>query len=259
MTSESLGSRSSLNSSSINQSSSGYLKISENKAFMHSKRQSSLNKNSSGSLKLSRSQSNNKSINSNNQNKLSGSISRSSERNSSFINDNENKHITRDSGKMIDHYYEKYTKNLKQILIENKKDIDLIGNERFKGHDASYLLDEMNNHNIKNKFNEEYLQEAEEMAEIDKILNNPDCELTKEQREYLIRKRQSFEENIELTPLPIVHRKSLENADANKIEILNKAQRSAVIMRRYEYEMNMKKNKNKKKTIKSNYSIKHKI
>lgn len=147
---------------------------------------------------------------------------------------------------MIDRYYEKYSQNLKMVLFENQKDIDLIGNERFKGHDAHFLLEEMNQHHIKNKFNEEYSKEKKEMEEIDKILSNPDCELTSEQREFLIRKRDAFEERIELTPLPVVHRKSFETSDIKKSEILNKAQRSAVIMRRYEYEMNFKRSKAKK-------------
>lgn len=143
--------------------------------------------------------------------------------------------------KIFGRFYEKFSENVKKVLINNKEDVQLIGNERFKGQDVDYYLDEMINKRIYNKFSEGYDQDKAEYEQIGQILSDPKCELNKEQIRYLLNKRKIYEEKIELTPLPIIHRNSIDNQDPRKNEMLNKAQRAAVLMRRYEYERKKKK------------------
>ncbi len=121
--------------------------------------------------------------------------------------------------------------------------MDFIGNERFKGQDANYLLEEMENKSIFNKFNDAYKVEEDELEAIQKVLSDPHSNLTQEQKDFLAVKTRNYKERIELTPLPVAHnRKSIQDGDVKKVDNFNKAQRSAVVMRRFEYELRMKKN-----------------
>jgi hypothetical protein len=95
----------------------------------------------------------------------------------------------------------------------------------------------MENKQIYHKFNDAYTNDQEEMEAIQRELYDPNSNLTHEQKEFLAVKRRNYQESIELTPLPIAHRKIMQNADLKKIESYNKAQRSAVVMRRFVYEM----------------------
>ncbi len=153
----------------------------------------------------------------------------------------EEKPIQRE-GKIFGRFYEKYSQNVQNVLKENKEDMDLIGNQRFKGdtHKIDYFLDEVENNNLNNKFYEKFNNGQEEKEQIELILNNPNIELTQEQRDILTIKRRNYQDKIELTPLPIAKRKKLDKNDVQKEEKFNKAQRSAVVMRRFEYEMRMK-------------------
>ena len=156
---------------------------------------------------------------------------------------NNNKNNEKFENRNLNNLYEKYSKNYQQV-VESMKDVDFIGNERFKGHDANYVLHELNNNNIRH---ENQLDGLKEVKEIDKILNNPECSLTNEQRDYLINKKNRFKEEIDLTPLPIKIKS--EKMEKTKEDELNKAQRSAVIMRRFEYELKMKGRKSKRSSI----------
>ena len=60
-------------------------------------------------------------------------------------------------------------------------------------------------------------------------------------------KKNRFKEDIDLTPLPVkIKNEKMEKA---KEDELNKIQRSAVIMRRFEYELKMKSRKSKRQSI----------
>jgi len=144
-------------------------------------------------------------------------------------------------GKVFGRFYEKYSQNLKEVLLENKNDIYLIGNERFRDQDVNYLINEMENKHLHNKFNEDYKIEKEEFKLIEKILTDPNSNLTPEQKKYLIEKSQKYQVGVELTPLPVASMRSKESSDIHQKENLKKAERSAIIMRRFEYEKGMKK------------------
>jgi hypothetical protein len=108
----------------------------------------------------------------------------------------------RNSFKLGLNFYEKYQRNLKDVLNENINGLEFIGNERFKGQENEYIKEEIQQNRIGNKFNKEGLNE---IKEIDKILNSQNINLTIEQRNYLAKKIESFYNNNELTHLLVMN------------------------------------------------------
>jgi hypothetical protein len=151
-------------------------------------------------------------------------------------------------------FYDKFSHNVEDYLNEKNENepesdncVELIGNQRFNHSSVQIFLDEKHNGKIYNEFNPKFEEDLEKLKELNNDANklkNESFHKSREDSKEAIAARRSYQNKkiemlnkIELTPLPI---KKKHGDDKDKVI---KAERTAVIMRRFEYEMNLHKRK----------------
>lgn len=175
-------------------------------------------------------------------------------------------------GSLFGRFYEKYSHNLDSFLQENKNEkVQFIGNSRFNQVEVNDYLEEKHKGNIYNRFNPQYKKDMEDLqhAALDMEIGLDGKDFTqitnrsstvfhehhgqmdpneeKELKRKYMEKKMEMMEKIELTPLPQKKLKK-DTMDIITKEKFTKVERTAVQMRRFEYEFNLMKSRKTKIT-----------
>lgn len=161
--------------------------------------------------------------------------------------------VDHDEGKkMFKRFYDKFSDKLDNYYhqhTDDKSNIDLIGNHRFSHLTVQDFLKEKDKTPVYNKFNPQFEKDLENLNFLNQVINkNENPELVKIYRD----RKMEIMNKIELTPLPVV-KKHLSKDEQSEVK---KVERSAVIMRRYEYEMNLQKRKTQAQNRKKDGDLK---
>jgi hypothetical protein len=173
-------------------------------------------------------------------------------------------------GGLFNRFYDKFSNNVEQYLVNKKDDVKLIGNHRFSQVNVNEYLEEKQKGNIYNRFNQKYKDDHTYLDNINKNIEFVNYQVQTfggdgeekivengvELKRKFVDKQIEILNKIELTPLPVkVKKNNKDKAELDKVE------RSAVIMRRMEYEFNLAKRKsllkgvNKRKSTGNNSFI----